>query len=95
MLAIIYVYNNSILPTHEFFEITTIFPRLIPLGYYYFHVYNPNVLYLNNATVRYYSRVHYYFYAYKQLCVISFLFFDNIAIVSRMILLFTASNNVT
>ena len=44
--------------------------------------------------MQYYSRVHYYLYAYKQLYVISFLFFDNLAIVSRMILLFTASDNV-
>ena len=62
-------------------------------GYYYFHTLNPNVLYLNNAIVWYYSKVHCYFYAYKQLYVISFLFFDDIAIVSRMTL-FTTSDNV-
>ena len=47
---------------------------------------------LNNATVWYYLRMHYYFYTYKQLYVITFLFFDNLAIVSRTTLLFTASN---
>ena len=47
------------------------------------------------ATVQYYLRVHYYFYTYKQLYyVISFLFFDNVAVVSRMTFLFTASDNV-
>ena len=45
--------------------ITTIFPSLIPLGYYYFHTQNSDVLYLNNATVQHYSKVHYYFYIYK------------------------------
>ena len=44
--------------------------------------------------MRYYSSVHYYFLTYKQLYVISFLFFDNLVIVSRMILLFTESDNV-
>ena len=34
------------------------------------------------------------FYVYKQLYVINYLFFDNIAIVSRMPLLFTASENI-
>ena len=61
------------------------------------HIYsflNPNVLYLHNATVWYYSRVLYYLNAYKHLYVISFLFFDNVAIVSRMTLLFTTSDNV-
>ena len=59
------------------------------------HIYlNPYVLYLNNATVWYYSRVLNYFYAYKHLYVISFLFFDNVAIASRMTLLFTTSDNV-
>ena len=37
--------------THLDFD--TIFPRLIPLKYYYFHSQNPSVLYLINATVRY------------------------------------------
>ena len=56
---------------------------------------SPNILYSNNGTVQYYSSEHYYFYTYKQLYVISFLFFDNPAVVSRTTLLFTASNNVT
>ena len=47
---------------------------------------------LNNATVWYYLRVYYYFYTYKQSYVITFLFFDNLAIVLRTTLLFTASN---
>ena len=50
-----------------------------------------NVLYLNISTV---WRVHYYFYTYKQLYVISFLFFNNLAIVSRTTLLFTASDDI-
>ena len=44
--------------------------------------------------MQYYLRVHYCLYTYKQLYVISFLFFDTLAIVSRMTLLFTASDNV-
>ena len=35
-----------------------------------------------------YLRARYYFYTYKQLYVISFLFFDKLAIVARMTLLF-------
>ena len=73
--------NNMLLIRQSLLKIKlhTVFPRLIPLGYYYLHTYNPNVLYLNNATVRYYSRVRYYFYTYKQLYAISFLFFNNLA----------------
>ena len=46
---------------------------------------NLNVLYINNVIVWYHLRVDYYFYTYKQLYVINFLFFDNlcVAIVSR------------
>ena len=39
---------------------------------------NPNILYINNATVQYHLRVHYYFYIYKQLYIIGFLLFNNI-----------------
>ena len=31
----------------------TVFPRLIPLGYNYFHAKNQGYMYPNNATVRY------------------------------------------
>ena len=44
-------------------------------------------LYLNNNTVSQYLRVHYCFYTYKQLYAMSFLFFDNLAIVTRRTLL--------
>ena len=44
-------------------------------------------MYLSIATVWYYLRVHYYSLTYKQLYIISFLFFNNLAIVSRMTLL--------
>ena len=32
---------------------STVFPRLIPLGYNYFHAKNQGYMYPNNATVRY------------------------------------------
>ena len=70
---------NIITELQTMYEVLSI---LIPLGYYYFHAYNQNVLYLNSGTVQYYLKVHCYFYTYKQLYVISFLFFDNLVIVS-------------
>ena len=33
-------------------DTANVFPRLIPLGYYYFHAYNLSYMYPNNATVR-------------------------------------------
>ena len=39
--------------THMYDQMSmhTVFLQLIPLWYYYFHVYDPNVMYLSNATV--------------------------------------------
>ena len=89
-------------PNYEYFQLISVQLKLnneyhislinTPGVYYYFHTLNTNILYLNNATVQYYSRVCYYFYTYKQLYVISSFFFDNLAIVSRMTLLRTASD---
>ena len=68
----------------------TVFPQLLSLRYYYKYLY----LQLNSATL-FKGALLLYFHTYKQLYVISFLFFDNLVIVSRKTLLFTASDNIT
>ena len=73
--------------------ICTVFPHINTPGVLLLSHLKFKHFYLINAAVRYYLRVCYYFYSYKQLYVISFLFFDSLAIVSRTTLLFTASNN--
>ena len=94
----LYVYNTCSYIAYLYAYYTIIYIIIISLintpGVLLFPFLKSKCLYLNNATVQYYLRVHYYFYTYKQLYVLSFLFFDNLTIVLRMTLLFTASNDV-
>ena len=74
-VSIIYIYHISLINSYTWLFSHQKSKRFVPKIF-------------NNITVQYYSRGRYYLYTYMQLYIISFLFFNNLVIVSRVTLIY-------